>query len=108
MAAWVGGLCGRWLPGAAGLAFVVVAVAGVFVLRRRLGVRVLTASGVLLVFAAVLASALLRQQQVAGNPVAELARERAVVTVDVRVTSDPREIPGRYAQRVVLRAEAVR
>jgi competence protein ComEC len=106
--AWAGGLAAQllpWEPVAAGAALAVVAVV---VLRRRLAGRVLTALGVLLVFSGVLAGAVLRQHQVATNPVAALAEERAVAVVDLRVVSDARLVAGRYGERVLVRAQVIR
>jgi competence protein ComEC len=108
LAAWAGGLCGRWIVWQAGAGCVLVALLLLVVLRRPLAGRLLTCLGLLLVFGAVLAAALLRQAQIADNPVATLARERAVATLDIRVVSDPREVAGRYGDRVMLRGVAVR
>ena len=78
LSAWAGGLLGRWLPWEVGCRLVrCLALRRRWsCVRRRLVGRVLTCLGVLLVFAAVLAGALLRQEQVAANPVAALAGER--------------------------------
>ncbi|WP_240641429.1 ComEC/Rec2 family competence protein [Nocardioides ferulae] len=67
-----------------------------------------TALGALLVLAAAVSVTLVRQHQVAGNPVAALAEQRAVVTVEATVTSDPRPLVGGFAERVLLRAEVRR
>ena len=105
VSAWAGGLAGHLLPTGVTAAAVVGSVAVLLAVRTRVGPRpALTACGVLLVFAAVAASAALRQQQVEHNPVATLAAERAVATVDLTVTSDPRLIEGRFGSQVLLRA----
>jgi competence protein ComEC len=108
LSAWAGGLFGRWVAWEVGAGCVLAALVGLVALRHRLVGRVLTCLGVLLVFSGVLAGAVLRQEQVAANPVAALARERAVATLDIRVVSDPRQVAGRYADRVLLRGLALR
>ena len=108
VAAWAGGLCARLLPWEPTAVVVAVAAVALVGLHRRLAGRVLTVLGVLLVFSGVLAGAVIRQHQVADNPVASLAHERAVATVDLRVTSDPRVVPGQYGDRVLLRGQVVR
>jgi competence protein ComEC len=108
VSAWAGGLAGHLLPAGATAAALVGAVVVLLAVRTRIGPRcALTACGVLLVFAAVAASAVLRQQQVERNPVATLAGERAVATVELTVTSDPRLIEGRFAPQVLLRGRVV-
>jgi competence protein ComEC len=105
VAAWTGGLAGHLLPPGVNAVVVVGAAVGLLVLRTRVGARLaLTLCGVLLVFAAVAASAVLRQQQVEHNPVAALAAEGAVATMELEVTADPRLIQGRFARQVLLRA----
>jgi competence protein ComEC len=105
VAAWAGGLAGHLLPTGITLAGVTGAVGGLLVVRTRLTVgRALTLCGLLLVFATVAASAVLRQEQVEHNPVAALADEHAVATLELTVTADPRAIQGRYAEQVLLRA----
>ncbi|GEP34409.1 membrane protein [Nocardioides szechwanensis] len=64
-----------------------------------------TVGGVALVAGAVAGAALLRQQAVADNPVADLARERAAVSVTGTVVSDPRPVSGRYTDQVLVRVE---
>ena len=109
LAAWAGGLAARllpWPPGAgadrwspcSAWSCSAVGLAG----------RLLTVAGVLLVFAGVLLAGVLRQEQVSANPVASLARERAVAVVDLRVVSDPRVVAGRYGDRVLVRGHVVR
>ena len=107
LAAWAGGLAGRWWPGPVCLVLVVGGVGGLLVAHRR-GRRVLTAAAGVLVFAAVVTSALLRQEQLASGPVAALARSGAVTTLEVTVTSDPRAVAGRYAEQVLVRADVHR
>jgi competence protein ComEC len=104
LGAWAGALCTRWVPDVVAAALVVAAATALVVLRRRVGPRLLTGVGVLLVFAAVLVGAMLRAHSVATNPVAALGRERAVATLELDVSSDPRLVPGRYGDRVLLRA----
>lgn len=104
LAAWAGGLTARLLPWPVFVGLLAVGVAVVAVRHRR-GRRVLTAIGVLLVFAAVTAGALLRQEQLSAGPVAGLARDGAVATLELTVTSDPRTVTGRYADQVLLRAD---
>ncbi|MEI5674566.1 MULTISPECIES: ComEC/Rec2 family competence protein [unclassified Nocardioides] len=106
LAAWAGGLLGHhgsWSPVlAAGLGV----LGAVPVLARRRGRRAaLTAVAVLLVGTAVAGAALLRQEQVARNPVARLAADGAVATVVATVTSDPKVVHGRFADQVMLRVE---
>ena len=70
LAAWAGGLAGHLAPTVLTLSVVAGAVAGLLVVRTRMSAgRVLTWCGLLLVLAAVAASAVLRQQQVEQNPV---------------------------------------
>ena len=105
VAAWAGGLAGHLLPIVATAAVVSGAVVCLLVGRTRIGVgRVLTLGGVLLVFTSVAVSTVLRQQQVERNPVAALADEGAVATVQLQVTADPRVIQGRFGSQVLLRA----
>ena len=102
--AWLGGLAGRWVPWQLLAMGVLVASLGLLIGRRR-GRQVLTAAAILLVWAAVAGVAVVRQEQVARNPVAALARDGAVVEVVAVVTSDPREVSGRYADQVLLRVQ---
>ena len=90
-AAWAGALLGsaRGVPVAvlaSGLAAVSV---GLLVMVRRHPARGPLVAGAVLVVLAALAVTGLRAHQVAHNPVAELSRERAVVSVVGTVTSDP-------------------
>jgi competence protein ComEC len=100
LAAWAGGLCGSLL---AAWVTVVVAAVGLAVsgLRRSPAVGAAT-----LVLAAVAVSALLRQEQLDRAPVAVLAGQRAQVTAEGVVVSDPRATHGfedGVAVRVSLR-----
>jgi competence protein ComEC len=105
LAAWAGGLAGHLLPLGLTAAGVLAAVVGLLVVRTRISAgRAVTWCGLLLVFAAVAASAVLRQEQVERNPVATLADEHAVATLELTVTGDPRVIEGKYAEQVLLRA----
>ncbi len=109
-AAWAGGLAARhhpvaWLVAGAGSGLVLAAV----VLRGRLGrAGARTVAGALVVAVAVGCSGLVRQAQVRGNPVAALARDRAVVRVVGTVTSDPRPTEGRFGRQVMVRVEVHR
>ena len=68
--------------------------------RRRAA---LTGLAVVVVAAGVGAVAVTRASAVRGGPVADLARERALVTLTGTVTADPRRIPGRFGERVLVR-----
>ena len=108
-AAWAGGLVARWLPvpaaAAVGLALLVALLAA----RRRQGPRRwLTGAGVLLVLASVAWVGVVRQQQVTHNPVAALAGDGAVATVEGTVTTDPRVTTGPFGQQVLVRLEVRR
>ena len=106
LAAWAGGLVGHlgsWPLAAGGGAALLAAVP---LLARRIGRRAaLTAGAALLVGAAVACAALVRQEQVARNPVGLLAGEGAVATVVGTVTSDPRVVHGQFADRTLVRVE---
>ena len=102
LAAWAGGLLGVLRPGWLPVAVAVSLALAAIVLRRAprlLGTWLLLA----LVLVAVASLAALRGEQVGGGPVAGLADDRAAVTATLRVTSDPRERPGRFAPYVVVR-----
>ncbi len=101
LAAWAGGLAGRWVPWPVLAAAVVLAAVVVAARRRRVGAA-LTAAAVLAVFAAVSCVALVRQEQVDSNPVAALARDGAVASVVATVASDPRVISGRFGDQVLV------
>lgn len=101
LAAWAGGLLGLSAP-PAGTAGTLLGL-GLLVLawRRRPWARP-AASG-LLVGAAVAATAVLHVDGLVGGPVAALAADRAVVAVELTVTSDPRPARSAYGDLVVLR-----
>lgn len=106
LAAWCGGLLGlRASPLAAGAVAAAVLVLVAVLARRRGGRAALTAAAALLVGAAVACAALVRQEQVAANPVARLAEDGAVVTVVATVTADPRVVASRFGERVLVRLE---
>ena len=106
LAAWVGGLLGVLRPGWLPVAVVVTAGVAVLLLRRSPGL-LRTWLLLALVLLAVASLAALRGERVGGGPVAELAGEGAAVTSRVRITSDPRERPGRFAPYVVVRGSVV-
>jgi len=105
LAAWLGALAGSLLGGRI-LAALPILVAGALLAgrparaRRRGGP---TAAALLLVLGAAAVAALLRQEQVARNPVAALARDGAVASLEATVTSDPRPVAGRYGDQVLVR-----
>ncbi len=100
LAAWLGGLAGALLPGWVAVAAV---VAGLLLAGLR-GSAALAAAT--LVLGAVAASAVLRQAQLDGSPVALLAEEHAFVSGEATVVGDPRVTHGftdGFAVRVSLR-----
>ena len=106
--AWLAGLAAGlvepWLlaVGAGSMALVAVAVGR----ARRWGRPTwLTVAGLVLVAAAVVTTALLRQDAVARSPVADLAAERAAVDVVAVVMSDPHVLPGRFGDQVLVRLD---
>ncbi len=106
LAAWVGALAahadaGGWLVGRAAA----VAVAGGVLVRRRGRAVLATVAAVLLVGGAVAGITWLRAETVHRSPVADLAQERAVVSVTGRVVSDPRTVEGRFERQVVVRLD---
>nr|WP_179665564.1 ComEC/Rec2 family competence protein [Nocardioides panaciterrulae] len=104
LAAWAGGLLGRYAGGPVLLAAGLALLAGWLLVRRGLSRRpVRTGAAVLLVAAAVAASALVRQEQVRASPVAALAADGAVVTLEGTVTSDARVVAGRFGDQVLVR-----
>ena len=113
LAAWAGALVVHWKPGASipGLvtASVAAALAGVVagsVPRHRRAA--LTVVAMLTVAAGVGGVAVHRAAAVRDGPVARLAEQRAVATLVGRVASDPRLVPGRFGERVVVRVEVSR
>jgi competence protein ComEC len=102
LAAWLGGLLGVLRPGWVAPAAVVAVLVLALVRSRRPGLlRTWLVLG--LVLLAVAGVAALRGERVEKGPVAALADDRAVVTATLRVTSDPRLRPGRFAPYVVAR-----
>ena len=106
LAAWAGALVahahsGPWLLAAAAGTTLVVAV----MLRHRSRRVLATVVGALLVGGAVSGATWLRAEAVHRSPVADLAQERAVVTLLGRVVSDPRVVEGRFEEQVVVRLE---
>ncbi|KQT89419.1 competence protein ComEC [Marmoricola sp. Leaf446] len=83
----------------------VVAVVGVlWVRRQRQGRDTTTLVVWLCCGVGVVASVLLRVDGVGSGPVADLARQRAVVRVELVTTSDPVLRPGRFGDVVLVRA----
>jgi competence protein ComEC len=116
--AWAGALVGAWvdrvpagaLPvvlvlvlGSAGAAVVVVGALRGSGARRSRWRTAGALGGVLLVLAT---SSALRSEQVSSGPVADLAAERAAVTVLATVTSDPRVVTGRFGDQRLVRVTA--
>ncbi len=106
LAAWVGALVahavpGTWLLGGAAAA----AVVGGGLVRRRGRAAAATVVAVLLVAGAVAGVTWLRMETVHRSPVADLAQERAVVSVIGRVVADPRTVEGRFEPQVVVRLD---
>ena len=107
-AAWLGAIVGSALAWQVVVVLAAATVAiGATVWRLLPGVRT-TAAALLVVTLGVGAVAAIRVAQVQENPVAALARERAAVTVDATVTSDPRSIAGTYGSRQVRRLTVTR
>jgi competence protein ComEC len=105
LAAWLGGLAGGVLTGRPLVALPALA-GGLLLLAglARVRPRVLpTAAAVLLVLTAAAVTALVRQEQVTRNPVAALARDGAVASLEATVTSDPRPVAGRYGEQLLVR-----
>ncbi len=103
LAAWAGALTaqtvgGWWLAGVAGaaLAGLLVAWCGA---RRAVA---LTLTGLLVAAAAVAGATLLREQSITESPVATLAEQRAAVTLEGLVVSDPRPVNGRFGEQYVV------
>ncbi|MDN4162835.1 ComEC/Rec2 family competence protein [Nocardioides abyssi] len=104
VAAWLAGLAAAFLPPAA-LAAAGAAVVGVAVAVARRRGHTTTVASVVLVALAVGGAAGVRAEQVRTNVVADLAAERAAVTVTGTVVADPRPVEGRFADRVLTRME---
>jgi competence protein ComEC len=106
LAAWVGALAAQLVDGlplvalgaGAGLA-IVVAWWGT---RRAVA---LTVTAVVVAAGAVAGATLVRQLAVAQSPVADLAAQRAAVTVEGSVVADPRPVEGRFGAQVVVRLQ---
>jgi len=106
LAAWAGALAvhadaGGWMVGGAAA----VAVAGAVLVRRGGRAALATVAAVLLVGGAVAGITWLHAETVHRSPVADLAQERAVVSVTGRVVSDPRTVEGRFERQVVVRLD---
>ncbi|GEP37835.1 membrane protein [Nocardioides psychrotolerans] len=102
LAALASHLLGAWVWVLLGAVAAVAAAAAAGPSRRRHGATVV---GLALVAVAVAGSAVLRQQAISDNPVAELASDRAAVVLTGTVVSDPRPVSGRFAEQVLLRLE---
>lgn len=97
--AWAAAISARWLGWWALAAAAAGLVAWLVLGRGR------TVAGVVLVFAGVAAVATLRAELVTASPAANLAAERAAVTVTGTVTSDPRVREGRFGEVVLTRVD---
>ncbi len=97
--AWLGGIAAAVLPVWASLALVGAVLVGALVSRQAAAV------GAAVAAAAVAGVALLHASGITGGPVHDLASERAVVTAEVTVTSDPRVSRGRFGDVVVVRGD---
>lgn len=97
--AWLGGIAAATLPAWASLG-----VVGTALLLSLLS-RQAAAVGAAVAAAAVAGVALLHAGGVAGGPVHDLAAQRAVVTVEMTITSDPRVSRGRFGDVVVVRGD---
>ncbi|HSE08683.1 MAG TPA: DNA internalization-related competence protein ComEC/Rec2 [Nocardioidaceae bacterium] len=104
--AWAGGLAGFLLP-AWVVASAVVGGALLLGVRHRRGRPVVVGLAWLVAAAAVAGSAMLRVEGVSGSALARLADQRAFVSADVRVTSDPLVRQGRFDSFTLLRATTV-
>ena len=62
-----------------------------------------TATGVVVVLLAVLATGVVRADRLSRDPVAGLASDRATASAEVTVTGDPRLVAGRFGDRVLFR-----
>jgi competence protein ComEC len=107
LAAWSAVLVVRWRGSDAGWFLVALVVAlGLTVVVAARGPRrrraALTAAAMLMVAAGVGGLAVLRASAADSGPVARLAEERAVVTLQGKVAADPRVIPGGFGDRVLV------
>ncbi len=106
LVAWAAALAAQRAPGWLLVAVVVLACLWLG-WRRRTGRTVLTRLVWLVAASGVAASALLRAEAVRTSPVEALAQERALVQVEVVVTSDPVARSGRSGGYVLLRVRTV-
>lgn len=104
--AWVGALVALLLPGEVAAAVVVAVVVGcvLAVGARRIHVGWLAPAAALAAVASVTA---LHHTTVATSPLVELAEDRAVVTIDLQVTSDARVFPGQFEDIQVVRGRVL-
>jgi competence protein ComEC len=86
----------------------VLTIAALTLWRWRGAGPALAVVGGVVVFAAVATAAGVRYERVAHNPLTELARERAGVTLTGVVSDDPRTIQGRFAEEVLVRLDVRR
>jgi competence protein ComEC len=113
LAAWAGALVARWEPSKSGWTLALLLVTSVLLVltavrrpaRRRAA---LTGLAVVVVATGVGAIAATRAAAVRDGPVAALARERALVTLTGTVMADPKRIPGRFGERVLVRVSVGR
>ncbi len=100
--AWLGGIAAAVLPAWASIALVATVLLGAVVSKQAAAV------GAAVAAAAVAGVALLHAGGITGGPVHDLASERAVVTAEVTITSDPRVSRGRFGDVVVVRGDVRR
>jgi competence protein ComEC len=103
-AAWVGALAahlagGWWLAG--GAAPLVVVLVALWCRARRAAA--LTVTGLRVAAAAGAGATAVRQLAVTASPVAALAEQRAAVSLEGVVVSDPRPVEGGFGEQVVVR-----
>lgn len=107
-AAWAGALLARAYGPPAVLVpvlLVPVVVVAAVATRRRAPAVVVTVLGVLVALGAGAGATVLRAGSVAQSPVTALAAEGAVVTLTGSVVTDPRVVPGRFADLVAVRVD---
>lgn len=102
VSAWGGALLGFLLPVAVNLAVLVVALVWALI-RHRGGRSVLVLGACLAAATAVGSGAELRAETNQNSPVADLARDKAFVSVDMTITADPLLREGEYAPYVLVR-----
>lgn len=105
-AAWAGGLLGLLAPAPVLVGVLLALVLLLAALRRRAGA--LVGAACLMAAAATAGTATLHVAGLGGGPVAALAEDRAVVSVELIVTSDPRPVQSAYDDLVVLRGRVTR